>query len=78
MTIIGQEGKDLDINCISAANKIITSLQLELNGSIIAIGDNQSVSYSFTPDRTDHLTKYQCEDSTHSSIMIAVTLVIRC
>ncbi|CAG2226348.1 unnamed protein product [Mytilus edulis] len=77
MTIIGQEGKDLDINCISAANKIITSLQLKLNGSIIAIGDNQSVSYSFTPDRTDHLTKYQCEDSTHSSIMIAVTLVIR-
>lgn len=78
MTIDGQEGNELDINCTSVTGKFITALKLEVNGSIIEIGDNRSVNYSFTPDRTDHLTKYKCLDITHSSIMIEVTLSIRC
>ncbi|CAG2214087.1 unnamed protein product [Mytilus edulis] len=47
------------------------------NGSTKAIGDNQTVSYSFIPNRTDHLTKLKCVDSKHSSIMIEVELTIR-
>ncbi|CAG2214088.1 unnamed protein product [Mytilus edulis] len=54
----------------------ITALTLESNGTVKAIGDNQTVSYSFTPDRSDHLTKYQCVDSKHSSIMVEVELSI--
>ncbi|CAG2214086.1 unnamed protein product [Mytilus edulis] len=76
-TIVGQEGKELDINCTSVTRKFITALKLEVNRSIIAIGDNHSVRYSFTPDRSNHLTKYKCVDSTHSSILIEVTLLIR-
>ncbi|CAG2232484.1 unnamed protein product [Mytilus edulis] len=77
MTIDGEEGKELDINCTSVTGKFITALKLEVNGSIIETGDNRSVNYSFTPDRTDHLSKYKCLDITHSSIKIEVTLNIR-
>ncbi|CAC5421328.1 HMCN [Mytilus coruscus] len=76
-TIVGQEGTKLDINCTSDTTQIITALKLESNGTIKAIGDNQTVSYSFIPDRTDHMTKYKCMDSAHSSIMIEVKLIIR-
>lgn len=77
-TIVGQAGKVLDINCTSVTRKFITTLNLEVNGSVKAIGDNHSVNYSFTPYRTDHLTKYICVDSKQSWIMIEVTLFIRC
>ncbi|CAC5393423.1 unnamed protein product [Mytilus coruscus] len=52
-------------------------VKIETNGTVKAIGDNKSVSFLFIPDRTDHLTIYKCEDSTHSSIMIEVKLLIR-
>ncbi|CAC5400756.1 unnamed protein product [Mytilus coruscus] len=77
-TIIGQEGKEMEINCSSDTEQYITALKIESNGSVIAIGDNQSVSFSFLPNRKDHMTKYKCVDSTHSSIMLEVNLVIRC
>ncbi|VDI71493.1 Hypothetical predicted protein [Mytilus galloprovincialis] len=77
-TIAGQEGEIIHIICGSNAEQFITALTLESNGTIKAIGDNQTVSYSFIPDRTDHLTKYQCVDSKHLSIMIEVELRIRC
>lgn len=77
-TIVGQEGKALVIKCTSVTRQFITTLELEVNGLIIAIGDNQSVIYSFTPDRTDHLTKYKCIDSKQSWIMMEVTLFISC
>lgn len=51
---------------------------LASNGTVKAIGDNITVTYSFIPDRTDHLTTYQCVDSKHSSIMIKVELTVRC
>ncbi|CAG2185956.1 unnamed protein product [Mytilus edulis] len=77
-TLIGQAGKEMEINCSTDKAQYITALKIESNGSILAIGDNQSVSYSFIPKRTDHLTSYTCVDITHSSIMIEVTLIIRC
>ncbi|VDI21745.1 Hypothetical predicted protein [Mytilus galloprovincialis] len=76
-TIVGQEGESIKIVCSSDTGQLITSLVLESIGTIKAIGDNQSVSFSFIPDRTDHLRKYTCKDSTHSSIMIQVDLIIK-
>ncbi|CAC5382518.1 unnamed protein product [Mytilus coruscus] len=76
--IVGQEGTDLDITCSSDTGQFIAALVLESNETIKAIGDNQSVSYSFKPDRTDHLSKYKCVDNNRSSIMIEITLFIRC
>ncbi|CAG2185954.1 unnamed protein product [Mytilus edulis] len=67
----------MEIKCSTDKAQYITALKIESNGSILAIGDNQSVSYSFIPKRTDHLTSYTCVDNTHSSIMIEVTLIIR-
>ncbi|CAC5391385.1 unnamed protein product [Mytilus coruscus] len=75
-TIVGQEGESMDIKCSSDTKKYITALNIVSNGTVKAIGDNQTVSYSFIPDRTDHLTKYQCVDSKHSSIMVEVELSI--
>ncbi|CAC5397789.1 unnamed protein product [Mytilus coruscus] len=72
--IVGQEGKRLKIKCFSDRVQKITELKLESNGTIISTGDHTSVSYSFMPDRRDHLTKYKC---TQSYLMIEVTLVIR-
>ncbi|CAG2208416.1 unnamed protein product [Mytilus edulis] len=77
-TIVGQEGETLDIICFSDPEQYITELTLKSNGTVKAIGDNQTVSFSFIPYRTDHLTKFQCVDSNHSSIMIEVELSIRC
>ncbi|VDI21739.1 Hypothetical predicted protein [Mytilus galloprovincialis] len=77
-TIVGQEGETIRIICSTDTGQYITALTLESNGSTKAIGDNQTVSYSFIPNRTDHLTKFQCVDSKHSSIMIEVELTIRC
>ncbi|CAC5382331.1 unnamed protein product [Mytilus coruscus] len=76
--IVGQEGTDLDITCSSDTGQFIAALVLESSETIKAIGDNHSVSYSFKPDRTDHLSKYKCVDSKRSSIMIEITLFIRC
>ncbi|VDI38099.1 Hypothetical predicted protein [Mytilus galloprovincialis] len=76
-TIEGQEGEAIEIVCSCDTEQYITALTLKSNGTIKAIGDNQTVSYSFTPDRSDHLTKYQCVDSKHSSIMIEVELSIK-
>ncbi|CAG2208423.1 unnamed protein product [Mytilus edulis] len=76
-TIVGQEGEAIEIVCSCDTEQYITALTLESNGTIKAIGDNQTVSYSFIPDRTDHLTTYQCVDSKHSSIMIEVELSIK-
>ncbi|CAC5391387.1 unnamed protein product [Mytilus coruscus] len=76
-TIVGQEGTPMEINCSTDTEQYISTLKLESNGSIRAIGNNHTVSYSFIPDRTDHMTKYKCVDSTQSSIMIEVTLIIR-
>ncbi|VDI51310.1 Hypothetical predicted protein, partial [Mytilus galloprovincialis] len=75
-TIEGQEGEAMEIVCSSDTEQYITALTLESNGTVKAIGDNQTVSYSFTPDRSDHLTKYQCVDGKHSSIMVEVELSI--
>ncbi|CAG2208424.1 unnamed protein product [Mytilus edulis] len=75
-TIVGQEGETIRIICSTDTGQYITALTLESNGSIKAIGDNQTVSYSFIPNRTDHLTKLKCVDSKHSSIMIEVELTI--
>ncbi|VDI04036.1 Hypothetical predicted protein [Mytilus galloprovincialis] len=76
-TIEGQEGETLDIICSSEPDQYITELKLESNGTVKAIGDNQSVSFSFIPDRTDHRRKFQCVDSNHSSIMVEVELTIK-
>lgn len=76
--LVGQEGTEMEIKCLSATKEIITALRLETYGTIKAIGDKQSVSYSFKPDRTDHLSKYKCVESTHTSIMIEVELFIKC
>ncbi|CAC5421334.1 unnamed protein product [Mytilus coruscus] len=75
--IVGQEGIEMEIKCSADRGQIITALQLESHGTIKAIGDKQSVSYSLRPDRTDHLSKYKCVDSTHSSIMIEIELFIK-
>lgn len=77
-TIFGQEGTRMEIHCSSFTVQYITALKIKTNGSVIAIGDNQSVSFSLIPDRTDHLTKYKCVDSTHSSIMVEVKMIINC
>lgn len=77
-SIVGQEGTAMEINCYSDTPESITALQMESNRSIKAIGDNQSVSYSFIPLRTDHLSTYKCVDSTHSTIMIEIKLIIMC
>lgn len=68
----------MEINCSSYTAQYITALKIEANELIMAIGDNHSVSYSFVPDRTDHLTKYKCLDITHSLIMIEVQVIVRC
>lgn len=77
-SIVGHEGTALKINCYSDTPQYITTLKLESNRSIKAIGDNQSVSYSFIPNRTDHMSTYTCVDSTHSSIVIEIKLNILC
>ncbi|VDI04034.1 Hypothetical predicted protein, partial [Mytilus galloprovincialis] len=77
-TMVGQEGNEIEIKCSSDTEQYIDALKIESNGSIVAMGDNQSVSYSFIPKRTDHLTSYTCVDITHSSIMIEVKLNINC
>ncbi|CAC5386336.1 unnamed protein product [Mytilus coruscus] len=76
-TILGQEGEVMNINCSSDTKQYITALKIESNGTVKAIGDNQTVSFSFIPDRTDHMTIYKCLDIIHSSIMIEVELYIR-
>ncbi|VDI33492.1 Hypothetical predicted protein [Mytilus galloprovincialis] len=76
-TIVGQEGKEMEIKCSTNTVQYITGLHIESNGSIMEIGDNQSVSFLFIPNRTDHLTTYKCVDITHSSIMTEVKLIIR-
>ncbi|XP_052084700.1 uncharacterized protein LOC127721926 [Mytilus californianus] len=76
-TLVGQEGIGMEIKCSSDTVQYITALLIESNELIKAIGDNYSVSYSFKPDRTDHLTKYKCMDITHSSIVIEVQLIVR-
>ncbi|VDI16323.1 Hypothetical predicted protein [Mytilus galloprovincialis] len=75
-TIDGQEGMELTITCKADTEQFITALKLESNETTVAIGDNQSVIYTFVPDRTNHLTKYQCMDKTKPSIMIEVQLTI--
>ncbi|CAG2242550.1 unnamed protein product [Mytilus edulis] len=75
-TIIGQEGIEMDIRCISDTVQDLT-LMLESNGIVKAVGDKKTVIYSVIPVRTDHLSNYECMTSTHSSIMIAVKLNIR-
>ncbi|XP_052084699.1 uncharacterized protein LOC127721924 [Mytilus californianus] len=75
-TIVGQEGTPMEIKCSSDTEQYITALKLEYKDSIIAVGDNQYVSFLFIPDRTDHMTKCKCLDSTHSSMMIEVQLII--
>lgn len=77
-TIVGQEGTFMEINCSTDTPQYTTALKIESNETIKAIGDNQSVSYTFKPDRTDHLTKYKCVDSSHASIIIEVELIIKC
>ncbi|XP_052084704.1 uncharacterized protein LOC127721928 isoform X2 [Mytilus californianus] len=67
----------MEMNCTSNTAQFNTALLIETNGIVKAIGDNQSVSYLFIPDRTDHLTIYKCEDRSHSSIKIEVKLIIR-
>lgn len=74
-TIIGQEGGEMEIQCTSSTAQNKTSLQIITDGTVKAISDNQSVSYLFIPDKTDHLTIYKCTDS---SIMQDVTILIRC
>ncbi|CAC5385445.1 unnamed protein product [Mytilus coruscus] len=76
-TIIGEEADEMEIHCISNTEQYNTDLKIETNGTVKATGDNKSVSYLFIPDTTDHLTIYKCVDSTHSSIMIEVKLIIR-
>lgn len=63
-TIDGQEGMEITITCYSD-----TALKLESNRTTVATGDNQSVSYTFVPDRTNHLTKYKCMDKRKPSII---------
>ncbi|VDI51297.1 Hypothetical predicted protein [Mytilus galloprovincialis] len=76
-TVVGQEGQAMDIKCFSDTTKYINALDIVSNGTVKAIWNNKTVSYSFIPDRTDHMTKYQCVDRKHSSIMIEVELTIR-
>lgn len=68
----------MEISCLSDTEQYITALKLESQGSLKAVGDNRSVSYLFIPDITDHLTAYTCVDSTHSSIMTEVKVIIMC
>lgn len=68
----------MDIKCFSDTTKYISALDIVSNGTVKAIGNNKTVSYSFIPDRTDHLTKYQCVDRKHSSIRVEVELSIMC
>lgn len=67
----------MDISCFSDTLQDLT-LMLESNGTVRTVGDKKTVRYSFIPVRTDHLSKYECMARTHSSIMIAVKLDIRC
>lgn len=67
----------MEVNCTSKTAQYNTALMIKTNGIVKTIGNKQSVSYLFIPDRTDHLTTYTCVDSTHSSIMIEVQLFIR-
>ncbi|CAG2256693.1 unnamed protein product [Mytilus edulis] len=75
-TIVGQEGKEMTITCFSDTDKYITALRLELNGTAVALGDNQTVDFKFKPDRKDHLSRYKCEDVIQSSITIEVKLIV--
>lgn len=69
---------EIEIRCSSVKIQFSQALKIESNGKIKAIGDNQSVSYLFIPDRTDHRTKYKCMPITPSSIVAEVKLFIRC
>lgn len=77
-SIVGQEGEPMNITCSSEPKRYTSALKLETNGTVKAIGKKHTVRYAFIPDRTDHLTHFQCLDSNHSSIMIEVELSIRC
>ncbi|VDI51296.1 Hypothetical predicted protein [Mytilus galloprovincialis] len=77
-TIVGQEGKEMTITCFSDTDQYITALRLELNGTAVALGDNQTVDFKFKPDRKDHLSRYKCEDVIQSSITIEVKLIVTC
>lgn len=48
----------MEINFSTDTEQYTTALKLESNGSIKAVGNNQSVSYSFIPVLSDHLTTY--------------------
>lgn len=60
---------EITITCYSDTEQYITALKLESNGTTVATGDNQSVNYTFVPDRTNHLTKYKCMDKRKPSII---------
>ncbi|CAC5382521.1 unnamed protein product [Mytilus coruscus] len=77
-TIGGQEGREMTITCYSDTEQYITALQLESNGTGIALGDNQTVDITFIPDRTDHLSMYKCVDIIQSAITIEVQLIVTC
>ncbi|CAC5398587.1 unnamed protein product [Mytilus coruscus] len=79
-TIVGQEGTDMEIKCSSHKPRYVyfwVALIITSNGSFKAIGYNQSVSYSFIPNRTDHLTTYKCEPTALLSISAEVKLIIK-
>ncbi|CAG2208418.1 unnamed protein product [Mytilus edulis] len=75
-TIVGQEGREMTITCSSENEEYITALKLETNGTVIALGDNQTVDFKFKPDRKDHLSRYTCKDVMQSSITIEVQLIV--
>ncbi|CAG2208422.1 unnamed protein product [Mytilus edulis] len=75
-TIVGQEGKEMTITCSSDNEEFITALKLETNGTVLALGDNQTVDFKLTPDRKYHLTRFKCEDVIQSSITIEVELIV--
>ncbi|VDI33491.1 Hypothetical predicted protein [Mytilus galloprovincialis] len=75
-TIVGQEGREMTITCSSENEEYITALKLERNGTVIALGDNQTVDLKFKPDRKDHLSRYTCKDVMQSSITIEVQLIV--
>ncbi|CAG2242066.1 unnamed protein product [Mytilus edulis] len=68
----------MTITCSSDNEEFITALKLETNGTVLALGDNQTVNFKHTPDRKYHLTRFKCEDVIQSSITIEVELIVTC
>lgn len=77
----GTENNNLALECTLHGASISKTLIWKRNGTIVAVGRNGFVLYSFIPMKKDHLSEFCCkvhDTRIESTIEKVITLNIRC